>query len=150
MKKMFGVAAAALLLSAGAASAAAKVIQISLLGQTCWINVITQADTAHNVYNKEFIVVNSKVTKHNCSVNGEGLLAKATFVRGDKSKETQNLAIISAYSPYLSYAGWTHATVTLSYPFVTGGSYTGYYYNADSNGNATSIYQIASGTYTVE
>jgi hypothetical protein len=152
MKKILGVAAAALLLSAGAASAkvTAATIQISLLGQTCAVNVTPVSDASNGVYNKEYVIVDSNNVDHNCSVNGEGLLAKATFVI-DKAgtKDTQDLAIISAYSPYLSYVGATHVTFTLTTPFVTGGTYVAYYYGTTSTGKPA-IVRITSGTYTVE
>lgn len=154
MKKLLAATAAAALLCTGGVALAKKpkpvIVTVSLLGQTCSINVLQQNDTANNVTNYEYFVANSKVPSHNCSFNGQGLLGKATFKNG-RSSDSQNLAIISGYSPLLSqFAGVNEVTVTLTYPLVSGGTYTAYYYNSNSNGNATSIARIVSGTYTTQ
>lgn len=129
MKKILGVAAAALLLSAGAASAAATKITISLLGQSCTLSVYKLGDST-NAVGKVLLAANSS----GCGYIGTGDIGKV--------KTLGTKATLGGTSSYLP--GYTLLTV-FDYPFVSGGSYSAYY---TTDGKALNF--INKGTYTVQ
>lgn len=124
MKKILVLAAAVLIATAGAAAAKSKTYVISLGGKFCVVanvNVKGVAITANeNDICQTYI--------------GEGFVGKV--------KGFGTVAIIGGQSSkYTS----TEITITLQYPFVTGGAYTVY---ATTDG--MTMEELGSGNYTVE
>jgi hypothetical protein len=130
MKKILGVAAAALMLSAGAASAAATKVTISLLGYSCTVSVTKLGDSANGV-GKVLLAGNSTA----CGYVGTGDIGKA--------KTLGNTATLVGTSSLL---GDSYKLLTVfQYPFVSGGNYSAYY----TTDGKTLIF-LNTGTYTVQ
>jgi hypothetical protein len=144
MKKILGVAAAALVLSCGAASATTIGFNVTLSGFTlnCTLNVTQTADSKRKISNN--IILNAKSS--DCAFAGEGMIAKAPEVAGQKGK---NVAIIAGYDAYAyQYGGYEAMMVVLSLDanndFVNGNKYLVY---ATTDGSTQKY--IGNGTYTV-
>ena len=145
MKKILGVAAAALLLSAGAASATTISFKVTLSGFTlnCTLNVTQTVDSSRGITNNILINANSS----DCAFAGEGMIVKAVEVAGNKPK---NVAVIAGYDAYAAqYAGYQTMMVVLSLSksgdFVNNGKYLVY---ATTDG--TTQKYIGNGKYTVQ
>jgi hypothetical protein len=129
MKKLLGVAAAALMLSAGAASAAPTKVTVSVFGYSCTFSVYKQPSTVAGK------VLLTATDPGQCNFVGAGDISKV--------KGIGPVATIAGSSGLLP-SGYTVLTV-LDYPFVSGGTYRAYY---TSDGKALNY--LGSGTYTVE
>jgi hypothetical protein len=134
MKKILGVAAAALLLSAGAASAGTTNITVTLLGYSCTVAVSTFSDSANGIASKVLLAGSSP----GCYYVGGGSVGKVKNVDGQKSATLATLVGTSSLAS-------SHRIVTLlDYPFVTGGTYRAY-----DTTDGTKLTFVNKGTYTV-
>ncbi len=138
MKKVFALAAAAFLVAGGSALAKTKStttdITLKIQGQSCTSHVNVFNDPNHDVTQQVLVTANEN---DNCqSFIGEGYVSKLTIAKGD----TRNVAVIGGNSNLLAYP----VTITLDYPFVTGGQFTLTY-----TSDGVKITTLATGTYTV-
>ncbi|HEY4114063.1 MAG TPA: hypothetical protein VGM17_08385 [Rhizomicrobium sp.] len=131
MKKILGVAAAALLLSAGVASAKPTDVTISVSGVSCTFSINKLGDSGNDI-GKVLLTANDPNT---CQFVGAGDIGK---VKG--------LGPIATIVGTSSLLGNSDKILTLlDYPFVTGGQYRVYY---TSDGKTLTF--IGSGSYTVK
>jgi hypothetical protein len=128
MKKMLGVAVAALLLSAGAASAAPTKVTISVYGYSCTFSIYKLPSTVAGK------VILTAVDPGQCGFVGAGDIGK---VKG--------IGPVATIAGTTSLLGSSYKVLTiLDYPFVSGGVYRAYYTT-----DGKSINYIGSGNYTV-
>jgi hypothetical protein len=148
MKKILGVAAAALMLSAGAASATTIGFDVTISGISlhCTLNVTQTADSKRKITNN--VLLNAKSS--DCAFAGEGMIANAPESTGRTGKPVyKHVAIIAGYDGYAAqYAGYNALMVVLSLnssnDFVNGNKYLVY---ATTDGSTQKY--IGNGTYTV-
>ena len=129
MKKIFGVAAAALLLSAGAASAGPTKINIAVGPYSCTFSVYKQPSTIAGK------VLLTAVDPGTCAFVGIGDIGKV--------KGIGRVATIAGTSGLLGAS--TKVLTVLDYPFVSGGTYSAYYTSDGKN-----LTYVGTGTYTVQ
>ena len=134
MKKILGVAAAALLLSAGAASAGSTNLTVTLLGYSCTVAVTTIADATNGIGSKVLLAGSSP----GCYYVGAGSVGKVKNIDGVKSASIATLVGTSSLAS-------SHRIVTLiDYPFVSGGTYRAY-----DTTDGKKLTFVNKGTYTV-
>lgn len=138
MKKVFALAAAAFLVVGGSAMAKTKTTKTDLIlniqGQNCTAHVNVFNDPQHDVTQQVLVTANES---DSCQTFiGEGYVSKLTPAKGD----TRNVAVIGGKTNLIPYP----VTITLDYPFVTGGQYTLSY-----TSDGVTINALAAGTYTV-
>jgi hypothetical protein len=138
MKKMFALAAAALLAVSGSALAKTKTtktdLTLNVQGQNCTAHINVFNDPKHDVTQQVLVTANESDSCQ--SFIGEGYVSKLTIAKGD----TRNVAVIGGKTNLLPYP----VTLTLDYPFVTGGQYTLSY-----TSDGVKINELAAGTYTL-
>jgi hypothetical protein len=138
MKKVFALAAAAFLVAGGSALAKTKTtstdITLNIQGQSCTAHINVFNDPAHDVTQQ--VLVTAKENDSCQSFIGEGYVSKLTIAKGD----TRSVAVIGGKTSLLPYP----VTITLDYPFITGGQFTLSY-----TSDGVKITTLAVGTYTV-
>ena len=138
MKKVFALAAAAFLAVGGSALAKTKStttdLTLKIEGQNCTAQFNVFNDPQHDVTQQVFVTANEN---DGCqSFIGEGYVSKLTVAKGD----TRSVAVIGGKTNLLPYP----VTITLDYPFITGGQFTVSY-----TSDGVKITGLAAGTYTV-
>lgn len=134
MKKLLGLASAALLLASTGASAGTTKITISLLGFGCTVAVSTLSDTDHGIGSKDLLAGDSS----DCSFVAGGSIGKLKNIDG-KVRRLATLVGTTDVAPN------QRLVVLLDYPFVSGGTYWAY-----DTSDGKSLTFLNKGSYTVE
>jgi hypothetical protein len=133
MKKLLGLAAAALLLPSAGAGAATTNVTVSLLGFDCTVAVTTLSDADNGIGSKDLLVGDSS----DCSFVGGGSIGKLKNIDG-------KVARLATLVGTTDVAPNHRLVVLLDYPFVSGGTYRAY-----DTTDGKSLTFLNKGTYKV-